>query len=288
MPKTIDMDKTLDFLIQQPGIEQKWSELNDYQTDDFGVAMRGVDPEVAIASLLEALTEEVEKLEDISKPYTMETLPDRVKAMPKGAQRIWLGAFTSASEKYKDESRAFAIAQGAVNEKYEKVDGKWRLKKGDYQVPIVKYDDFRGLVYGVVLSPFDGVPTEDDVDTQQDVISKEETEAACHGFMLQGHRLDLQHKRDVEEDEAAVVECYINPVTYEADYGGETHTVKIGDWVMAVLLKTDKLKKQAQEGDIGFFSIRGKGMRQSVELGVEKSEEEAMTTLLELLNIREN
>jgi hypothetical protein len=150
-----------------------------------------------------------------------------------------------------------------------------------YEVPIVKYDDFRGLVYGVVLSPFDGSPTENDVDTQQDVISKEETEAACHGFMLQGHRLDLQHKRDVGEEEAAVVECYINPVTYEAEYGGESHVVKAGDWVMAVLLKTEELKKQAQDGDIGFFSIRGKGVRQSVELEVEKTETQ---TLLELLN----
>ncbi len=219
------------------------------------------------------------KFEPISKPYTADTLPDAVMALPKHGQEIWMAVFNDAVGRYPEEQQAFAAAWEAVGRDYEKVDGRWRLKKG-LEVPIVKYDDFRGLIYGVVLSPYDAVPTEEDVDTQGDVISKREVEEACHRFMLAGHRLDLQHKRGVGEDEAAVVECYINPVTYEAEYAGGASVIKAGDWVLVVLLKSDELKGQAQEGEIGSFSIYGKGMRQSVELEVEK----AVPTLLEVVN----
>lgn len=64
-----------------------------------------------------------------SKPYTMGSLPDRVKGMPKHAQEIWLAAFNSALEQYGDEGRAFAVAQAAVERDYELVDGRWRKKE---------------------------------------------------------------------------------------------------------------------------------------------------------------
>jgi cation transport regulator ChaB len=51
---------------------------------------------------------------NISKPYTMETLPDAVKALPKHGQEIWLATFNDTSERYDDEERVFAIAWGAV------------------------------------------------------------------------------------------------------------------------------------------------------------------------------
>lgn len=126
-------------------------------------------------------------------------------------------------------------------------------KDGSYRVPIFKFDSFRGLVYGVVLEP-------GTIDSQNDTTSEIEIEKACHDFMLRGHRLDLQHRRDVQDDEAVVIENYIAPV----DFGDVTK----GSWVMGVLLKTEELKKQAQDGDIGFFSIRGTGVRKEVKKGL--------------------
>lgn len=65
-------------------------------------------------------------------PYDkLSDLPDQVKDhLPKHAQEIFLAAFNSASEQYKEESRWFATAWAAVENVYEKnEDGKWVKKK---------------------------------------------------------------------------------------------------------------------------------------------------------------
>jgi cation transport regulator len=74
-------------------------------------------------------------------PYdTMSELPDSVKGnLPKGAQEIYVEAFKSAHEQYKDPEKrrgkeslkeaAHKVAWAAVKKKYEKSNGKWHLKK---------------------------------------------------------------------------------------------------------------------------------------------------------------
>ncbi len=69
-------------------------------------------------------------------PYSsISELPSSVKDnLPKHAQEIFLSAFNSAYEKYKDEERAFKIAWGAVkNAGYEKVGDTWK-KTGNMQI----------------------------------------------------------------------------------------------------------------------------------------------------------
>lgn len=67
-------------------------------------------------------------------PYkTISDLPDSTKNLPAGAKRIFLAAFNSASEQYKDadrgEARAFATAWAAVKRKYRQAkDDKWVAK----------------------------------------------------------------------------------------------------------------------------------------------------------------
>jgi cation transport regulator len=67
-------------------------------------------------------------------------LPEGVKDnLPQGAQKIYMEAYNSAHEEYKDpdkrrgkeslEEAAAKVAWSAVKKKYEKADGKWRLKK---------------------------------------------------------------------------------------------------------------------------------------------------------------
>jgi len=64
-------------------------------------------------------------------PYeSIAELPDPVKsALPKSAQRIYLGAFNAAWKEYSDsndrEARAHKVAWAAVKNKYVKNDGKW-------------------------------------------------------------------------------------------------------------------------------------------------------------------
>jgi cation transport regulator ChaB len=210
----------------------------------------------------DALAAEIERrgmeAEPISKPYTMETLPDRVKAMPKGAQRIWLAAFNSAEEQYENESQWFAVANAAVGNKYHKVDGRWRLKKGngedELQVRILKYDEdeFQGYCYGVVLEP-------GEIDTQQDIIGVDEIRKAAHSFLRHGAKLDLQHMEDISADDATSAESYLAPVDF--DCGGEI--IKEGSWVLVVKLHSNELRKGVREGDITGYSIKGTGYRKT-------------------------
>lgn len=63
-------------------------------------------------------------------PYTLVTIPDWVKKMPKGAQEIWVNAFNAAMEQYDDEETAFKVAIAAVKNKYKQNErGEWILKE---------------------------------------------------------------------------------------------------------------------------------------------------------------
>ena len=63
-------------------------------------------------------------------PYTLLTIPDWVKKMPKGAQEIWVNAFNAAVKQYDDEETAFKIAIAAVKKKYKQNErGEWVLKE---------------------------------------------------------------------------------------------------------------------------------------------------------------
>lgn len=72
-------------------------------------------------------------------PYSRLTdLPDAVRELPEGGQRIYLAAFNSALAQYRDEGKAHATAWAAVKHKYEKgPDGTWRAKEsaGDAIMP---------------------------------------------------------------------------------------------------------------------------------------------------------
>lgn len=84
-----------------------------------------------------------------------DSLPDAVKKLPKEAREIWVSAFNSAwknydpetSEQDSQEGYARAVAWGAVNKNFKKVDGKWQR---------------RSYVQGEFDSPFTSVNRADD------------------------------------------------------------------------------------------------------------------------------
>ena len=66
-------------------------------------------------------------------PYTLDNLPDNVKALPKEAKEDWLKIFNNAYEQYKDDGKAMATAWAALKENagWEKdKEGNW-IKKID-------------------------------------------------------------------------------------------------------------------------------------------------------------
>ena len=57
-------------------------------------------------------------------------LPRDIKeVLPVGAQRIFVGAFNSASRQGKSEQDSFKIAWSAVKIKYRKIGNKWMKKE---------------------------------------------------------------------------------------------------------------------------------------------------------------
>lgn len=86
-------------------------------------------------------------------PYTLLTIPDWVKKMPKGAQEIWVNAFNSAMEQYDNEETAFKVAIAAVKNKYKQNErGEWVLKEIEEAVWDVKYiNDLPDDCFAVIL-----------------------------------------------------------------------------------------------------------------------------------------
>ncbi len=57
-----------------------------------------------------------------------DNIPETIKNIPVGAQRIWVKVFNSVHADTKDEDKARIAAWSVVKIKYEKVDDKWRKK----------------------------------------------------------------------------------------------------------------------------------------------------------------
>ena len=63
-------------------------------------------------------------------PYqSIGDLPDRVQnVLPSDAQHIFLAAFNSAEQYYRDDVTSFKVAWAAVEKQYRKVGGVWKRK----------------------------------------------------------------------------------------------------------------------------------------------------------------
>ena len=62
-------------------------------------------------------------------PFSLpDNIPDAIKNLPVGAQRIWVRVFNSVHADTKDEDKARIAAWSAVKNKYEKVNDTWRKK----------------------------------------------------------------------------------------------------------------------------------------------------------------
>lgn len=131
----------------------------------------------------------------------------------------------------------------------EKAEGN-QEERWDAQIdiPIVKADDERREVTGIVLEP-------DEVDAQNDTVSAEVIKEAAHKFLARfnrGTRLGLMHKI-FGEIGVELVESSITDVNNKV--GGKK--VKKGSWVITVKILDDAVWKKVKDGDITGFSIGG-------------------------------
>jgi hypothetical protein len=122
----------------------------------------------------------------------------------------------------------------------------------DIKFQIVKSDDEKQLITGVVLEP-------DSVDSQGDVMNAEEIEKAAHFYMLNSRVVGDEHK-DIADD-VSVVESYIAP----DDLGFDQGSVKKGTWVMTVHVESTDRWQEVKKGDYNGFSVGGFGTRVDAE-----------------------
>lgn len=136
---------------------------------------------------------------------------------------------------------------GMATEKADEVEKEW-------QCEIVKADEEKRLIYGIVLQP-------DIADKQNDTISVEEIEAGAHRFMIKSRHMDLQHEKTLPLEAAVPVESYLAPVDFKM---GDKPVAK-GSWVLVTKIFDDEIWQQVKAGQINGYSIRGYGRRQKVE-----------------------
>lgn len=113
--------------------------------------------------------------------------------------------------------------------------------------PILKADEEKRLVYGIVLEP-------DFKDAQGDVITSPEIEKAAHKFIMEGREIGDRHTYQAD---AKVAESYIAPVDFRM--GGQD--VKKGTWIIAVKVYDDAIWQKIKAGEYTGFSIGATGTR---------------------------
>jgi hypothetical protein len=124
------------------------------------------------------------------------------------------------------------------------------MSEFSHQVEFVK-SEREGKVFGVVLEA--NLP-----DSQGDVISPEEIEKACHAYMAESRRANVQHAGD--DAGADLIENWIAP--QDVTLGGRRITK--GSWLQGWHVRDPLLKQQIAAGEITGFSIEGTGERTPV------------------------
>lgn len=124
-------------------------------------------------------------------------------------------------------------------------------------VSFSKFDDDKQIAYGEVYIPM--IP-----DSQGDFMTAEEIEKMAHGFMMDGLLRGVDTEHDLEDNGSVVVESFIarkdDPDFVE------------GSWVAAVKV-TDELWPMVKSGELGGFSMYGKGERIPTYITIEVPED---------------
>ncbi|MEM7820244.1 MAG: ChaB family protein [Candidatus Aenigmatarchaeota archaeon] len=183
------------------------------------------------------------RMRQMNKIYqSVDELPEAVQRLPAKKKRQWMHVWNSVFAQTEDEERAFRAAWAAV-------------QKQDVDLKIVKADDEKQLVYGVVYEP-------EVVDVQGDYATAEEIEEAAHGFLV----LYRHGKAYLDQDHmnipigAEVVESFLAPVDFS--YADSAEKIRKGSWVMVVHVSDPEIWGKVKNGELTGFSMAGLGKRQ--------------------------
>ncbi len=230
-----------------------------------------------------------EKLDETENAYRFRQLPPgqfaRIRPlclMPQGAmsnlEDCSVLAFGGPIEK-----EAKGLTQDEIDDEIDKALGyggerrrkrKRPMHKTDLvkEIPILKIDEEKQIVYGVVLDPYI-------VDTQGDWIPPAEVELTAHEWMKESRTIGLRHKSKADAD---AVESFLMPYPSSDDYrkamNGEPHRVikfKMGEgfvhsgsWVLGTQVRDENTWQLVKSGELGSYSIGGHGERTEITTAV--------------------
>lgn len=157
------------------------------------------------------------------------------------------------------------LVWGKPGQRPQKINVRTGRVEKNIRIPIAKADQSKGIIYGVVLDPYQA-------DLHGDWIPSADVEEAAHRFMERGQKVNLRHRDKLD---AVVMESTLVHYPSEEDYrkamAGEDHsiyempygdqTVRSGTWILGVKVKDPKARKQAESGELDAFSIEGLGIR---------------------------
>lgn len=135
-------------------------------------------------------------------------------------------------------------------------NGKSFIYKGENEyfcdVQIVKSDEEKGVVYGIVYSP-------DEIDSQGDSATKEEIEKAAFLFMKNLNINNVDKNHDFKPEGAFVCESWIVK-SGDPLFGEE----KVGSWAVGIKLESDDLKTAVKKGELRALSMAGSATKEDL------------------------
>lgn len=130
---------------------------------------------------------------------------------------------------------------------------------------IQKYDEFKGKAYGRVLVP-------DEVDLQDDVVTKEDIEEAIDKYMenlssglTKGNGLGIDHKEFEDVGFPTGIWYDETGSIQKSEFGYDDSEVVPGAWVFAAKFTNDEYREKVKKGELKGWSIGASGVRIPLE-----------------------
>ena len=117
-------------------------------------------------------------------------------------------------------------------------------------IEVLKADEGKRLVYGVVLRP--EVP-----DAHDDVMTSDEIMKSAHNYLMFYRVVGEQHDKEAD---AMVAESYIAPM----DMNFDGKSIKKGAWVVAMKVLNDELWIKIKDGNFTGLSAGGFAKRNEI------------------------
>lgn len=159
-----------------------------------------------------------------------------------------LDEIRSFAKKAMEDLGMVATARVIGKREIKKTKGADGVETFELFIPIIKIDEEKRIVTGIVYEP-------DVEDAQGDSASAEEIEKACHGFMMDSQQIGLMHKANIS-DKVKLVENWLQ----KSDQWIGGLKVKKGTWLQSHKILDDAIWADVKTEKLTGFSMAGQAI----------------------------